>query len=169
MENSASRRLRTSLPSANSLHAWRERYTTAMGVVNTHLWEINSPTAADLVIENVTFSPLTVASGENISVSFNVRNVGQAGVAATKAWLRLSTDDRLTRHDVGLLPLDVEIPELPAGLAYTFTGDFRVPPGTSQDDYYVGVFADADDRAGQQNTLNDAGLSPNVLTAELLT
>jgi len=124
----------------------------------------DAPPPPDLTIENVVFSPASVNVGGNFTISFRVRNIGAGPAGATQARLRLSADQVLTRYDRPLSPLDVNIPAMAAGQSYQFTGTVTVPAGTPQGLYYVGVFADWDNRANQSDITNDGGLSATQLT-----
>jgi hypothetical protein len=118
----------------------------------------------DLIAQNVTFASGSTLSGGTSDISFRIRNIGSVAAAATQARLRLSADTNLTLYDKPLSPLDVNIPAIPAGQYYDYSGPFTVPAGTTAGQYYVGVFADRDNRAGQSNITNDAGLSATTLT-----
>jgi len=113
----------------------------------------------DLVVENVVFNPAALVAGGPVTVSFRIRNLGPGACVATQARLRLSADNVLTRYDLPLAPLDVFIPSLAAGGQHDFNGGFTVPTITPAGNYYVGVFADQDNRANQRDVVNDAGLS----------
>ncbi|MEA2711374.1 MAG: hypothetical protein QOF78_3975, partial [Phycisphaerales bacterium] len=126
------------------------------------LWVMRSA-KPDLVVQNVVFDKPSVTAGDTFAVSFRIKNLGGAA-PATQARLRLSSDANLTLYDKPLSPLDVNIPPIPAGGYYDYTGPFTVPAGTTAGSYYVGVFADRDNRAGQSNITNDAGLSATTLT-----
>ncbi len=114
---------------------------------------------ADLIVENVTFSPSSVPAGASFAVNFRIRNRGTANCVATLARLRLSLDTNLTLADPPLSPLDVSSPAIPWGNYYDFSGTITIPSTTSQGLYYVGIFADADNRAGQSDITNDKGVS----------
>lgn len=120
-------------------------------------FEVISP---DLIVESVTFSPTSVMSGNSFTISFRIRNVGSGAAIATQARLRLSLDQNLTLNDLLLSPLDVDIPPLAPEAFYDFSDTVTVPGSTTQGQYYVGVFADWDNRANQSKVTNDAGLSP---------
>jgi hypothetical protein len=122
---------------------------------------LNQP---DLIIQNVTFSPSSVTAGNSFTVNFRVRNNGTAACVSTLARLRITTDTTLTLADPPLSPLDVSIPAIAAGSYYDFSGTITIPVTTPQGLYYVGVFADADNRAGQSNVTNDGGISGSQVT-----
>ncbi|MBE0541397.1 MAG: immunoglobulin domain-containing protein [Verrucomicrobia bacterium] len=122
---------------------------------------LNQP---DLIVENVTFSPSSVPSGNSFTVNFRIRNQGTANCVATLARLRLSLDTNLTLADPPLSPLDVAIPAIPAGNYYDYSGTVTIPSTTPQGLYYVGIFADADNRAGQSDITNDGGVSASRVT-----
>jgi hypothetical protein len=118
--------------------------------------------APDLIVENVTFNSGSVVAGNSITIGFRIRNIGSGAAIATQARLRLSLDTILTLNDLLLSPLDVNIPPLGVGPSafYDFNGTVTVPNTTPQGRYYVGVFADWDNRANQSKVTNDTGLSP---------
>ncbi len=129
-------------------------------------WSVRrSIQAPDLLVESgsITFSPASLIVGGSFSLNFRIRNNGPGAAVATTARLRMSTDIVLTRYDSPLSPLDVNIPALPAGASYTFNQAVQVPSTTPQGQYYVGVFADAEDVAGQSDVTNDSGLSATRL------
>jgi len=118
----------------------------------------------DLIIQNVTFSPSSVAAGNSFTVNFRVRNNGPASCVATLARLRITADTTPTSADPPLSPLDVSIPAISAGNYHDFSATITIPVTTPQGLYYVGVFADADNRAGQSDITNDRGLSASRMT-----
>jgi uncharacterized protein YraI len=122
---------------------------------------LNQP---DLIVENVTFSPSSVPAGNSFAINFRIRNRGTANCVATLARLRLSLDTNLTLADPPLSPLDVSIPAITAGNYYDYSGAITIPSTTPQGLYYVGIFADADNRAGQSDITNDRGLSASRVT-----
>ena len=101
----------------------------------------------DLIVENVTFDPASVVAGSSFTIGFRIRNIGQGTAIATEARLRLSLDTNLTLNDPPLSPLDVNIPALTGGAFHDFSGTVTVPSTTSANPYFVGVFADWDNRA----------------------
>ena len=118
----------------------------------------------NLVVDSITFSPASVNSGGNFTLGFRVRNIGPGNAVATLARVRLSTDTTLTSSDLPLSPLDVSIPAIPSGSSYAFSGTITIPGSTPQGLYYVGAFADFDNRANQNNITDDAGISAARLT-----
>lgn len=139
--------------------------TVFHGAGDAFIAKISDPLAgSDLVVQNVSFSPTTLSAGGTFTIGFRVRNLGTSTAPATKARLRLSVDQNLTSYDKALSPLDVNIPAIPAGGYYDYSGTITVPAGTLAGQYYVGVFADALNTAGQSNITNDAGLSSTRLT-----
>jgi hypothetical protein len=117
-----------------------------------------------VIIENVTFSPASVVAGNSFTIGFDVRNTGPGNAPPTQARLRLSADNTLTSSDLPLSPLDINIPAVATGNSTHFSGTIKILSTTPQGLYYVGVFADWDNRANQSNVTNDAGLSASKLT-----
>ena len=129
-------------------------------------WSVHrAAQAPDLIIEagSISFDSTTVGAGGSFGLSFRVKNNGLGAAVATKARLRLSTDTVLTRDDSPLSPLDVNIPSLQSGGVYTFNQTVQVPSTTAQGKYYIGVFADAENVAGQSDITNDLGISATTL------
>ena len=118
----------------------------------------------NLVVDSVTFSPTSVTSGGNFTLGFRVRNIGPGNAVATMARIRLSVDAALTSSDLPLSPLDVSIPAILSGSSYTYSGTVTIPGSTPQGLYYVGAFADFDNRANQNNITDDAGISAARIT-----
>jgi Malectin domain/CARDB len=120
----------------------------------------------NLIVDQVTFSPSSVLSGGDVSVSFRIRNIGVGDAIATKARVRLSMDTSLTSSDIPMSPVDVSIPAISAGSSYIYSGSLSVPGSTPQGAYYIGVFADADNRANQSDKTDDEGLSATRIAVE---
>ncbi|MCB9913491.1 MAG: CHAP domain-containing protein, partial [Planctomycetes bacterium] len=118
----------------------------------------------DLVVEAVRFSPASVEVGGTVSVTLSIRNNGPGGAIATKARLRLSEDPRLTRYDWPVAPLDVDVPAISGGRTEELTFPVWISSGTPAGPYYLGAFADADDRAEQTDLTNDGRVSATRLT-----
>jgi PKD repeat protein len=138
---------------------------TTFGSLPTALWNPQVQTV-DLAVQNVSFVPASLSAGQNLSVSFRVRNVGSAASPPSNARVQLTADAVLTSSDPGLIPLDISVPGLNPGVAYDFTGAFTVPAGLLPGTYYVGVTADPDRSLNQVNRVNDVGLSTGKLTVQ---
>jgi len=114
---------------------------------------------SDLVIDSVSFQPNTVQVGGRFQVSLRVRNRGAGIAPTTQARFRLTADTVLTPLDPPLAPLDVAVPALQPGEVTTLAIETLVPDATPAGKYYVGVFADWDNRGKQSDVTNDTGLS----------
>ena len=66
----------------------------------------------DLAVENVSFTPQSVEPDSNLTISFRVRNIGDVFTWKSRADLRMSSDSIITSNDVGLIPLEIDIPPL---------------------------------------------------------
>ena len=110
------------------------------------------------------FTPASLSAGQNLSVSFRVRNVGSVASPPSEARVQLTADAVLTSSDPGFIPLDVSVPGLNPGVPYDFTDAFTVPAGLLPGTYYVGVTADPDRILSQITRANDVGLSVGKLT-----
>ena len=108
--------------------------------------------------------PSSLSAGQNLSVSFRVRNVGSVASPPSEARVQLTADAVLTSSDPGFIPLDVSVPGLNPGVPYDFTDAFTVPAGLLPGTYYVGVTADPDRILSQITRANDVGLSVGKLT-----
>jgi murein DD-endopeptidase MepM/ murein hydrolase activator NlpD len=117
----------------------------------------------NLIVEDVSFGSSSVTAGDDISVSFTIRNIGDGRAGFTFSRLRLSTDEQLTENDEPLSPKDVDIPAIEAGGSHDVGNLERtVPSSTPVGKYYVGVFADAGFELDQP-TEDDVGLSESRL------
>ena len=146
---------------------WTVRVTNPDGrSSDTASFQVVAPQRPDLIVENITFSPAIVTAGTSFAIRFRIRNVGTGTAIPTEARLRLSGDQTLTFNDPPLAPLDVSIPQIPGLQSYDFSGNVTVPANTPPGTYYVGVFADRDNRANQTDLTNDIGMSaaPLVVT-----
>jgi hypothetical protein len=141
-------------------------FTTAGGKVSGYVAKamMGASAEVDLAVQNVSFAPASLSAGQNLSVSFRVRNVGSGASPPSNARVQLTADAVLTSSDLGLIPLDVSVPGLNPGASYDFTGGFTVPAGLLPGTYYVGVTADPDRSLNQITRANDVGLSAGKLT-----
>ncbi|MFO1098517.1 MAG: DUF4347 domain-containing protein [Xanthobacteraceae bacterium] len=88
-----------------------------------------STSLPDLTISNVTVSPGSVIAGGNVTVGFDVNNIGDAPAGASAAWVYLSTDPTITPDDTRLWFIDTS--SFIGALGHEhLQGVFTIPPGT---------------------------------------
>jgi len=120
----------------------------------------------DLVLQNISFAPTSVAAGAQIAVSFTLANVGAAAAAPSAAVIRIN-QSTTSAGPINNLQT-VAMPNLASGTSTAGSAMVTVPsvPGS----YYVWVIADNDRSAGQSaaaeaNDIVLASGSLNVVSA----
>lgn len=102
------------------------------------------PTGPDLVVQNLNFSPTSVAPGGLLQVSFTIANTGSATANASTAVIRINQSDTLS---TGTNLATVNVPALATGASISASPTVSAPatPGI----YRVWVLADNGSTAGQ--------------------
>ena len=118
------------------------------------------PPDIDLVIDSVTTETTEAIFGEDLEISWVVRNQGTE--ATTTSWLDriyLSTDESLGSDDIALGSLPSQKSELAPGESYsqTLTVDLPIVDGFTDGTYQILV--NTDDVEGQTETLEDNNIS----------
>ena len=130
---------------------------------NTLLTGTLSVLRPDLNVPTVTFTPVAIAPGGNISVTHVVKNLspapGNAGLSTSR--LLLSTDQTIAGQvaDLGT----VNVPSIVAGGMTTVTRSAQVPIGLPPGPYFVLAQADNADVILEQNQTNNLGASATRL------
>lgn len=125
--------------------------------VGTQLVEVAPP--ADLEIDAVQVVPQRARSGEEITVSWGLRNTGAPVVGRYNLVVFIGPNQA---YDAESIPIGVaeraDDPTLEA-----FAGDeqrFVLPADLPAGDYFVGVFADPEARIGDSDSANNLGWAP---------
>ena len=118
------------------------------------------PPDVDLVVDSVTAEATEAIFGEDLEISWVVRNQGTE--TTTTSWLDriyLSTDESLSSDDIALGSLPSQKSELAPGESYsqTLTVDLPIVDGFTDGTYQILV--NTDDVEGQTETLEDNNIS----------
>jgi subtilisin family serine protease len=104
--------------------------------------------------------PATAYTGETISVSAVVSNLGSATAGASTLNIYLSTDPVITSADtfIGTAAFGA----LPGGAAQTATGVLPIPVNLAPGTYYLGAIADADNVLIETNETNNTRVGNTI-------
>lgn len=114
---------------------------------------ISDDAQANLVVQNASISPTTVAVGGSSSIDFDIANIGTADAAATTFKVYLSDDLTWDGNDSDLMTATQSIPMLTANSSQAFSGTLSIPANTMGGAYYLLFYADAQ----QTQTESDEG------------
>lgn len=115
------------------------------------------PQVSDLVVDSVSYTPADAGPGDDVDVSYTVRNAGANPTAAFVVFATVTgtVHPRPTEPFVGS---DSELP-LDPGESRSGTIDGRIPAGLSPGHYRIGIFADADQEVAESNESNNGNAS----------
>lgn len=115
----------------------------------------------DLISEIISVSDNTVEAGDNISVTYKVKNIGTLNVTnAFLAAVYLSTDPNYSSGSDELVDGSIEAYlSLNAGQEYIATNTVTIP-NEPDGNYYLISYADAASAVGETNEANNFGYSP---------
>ena len=115
---------------------------------------INVQRDVDFTVTDVTTSSTNVSSGQYISLSSTVNNIGGSAAGYTDVAFYLSTDNVITTSDV--LIGNQYVPALASGGNYTATTSVYIPATTAAGTYYLGAIADYLNRQVESNENNNS-------------
>lgn len=105
--------------------------------------------APDLIItSSVGISPNPITVGSNLTVSYSVKNIGNANAAASKKRIQV----KLGSSTTVTTQITNNTSALNAGVSRNDTATVPIPAGTSAGDYTVYVILDYNDATGQSDT-----------------
>ena len=107
--------------------------------------------------------PATAYTGESISVSAVVGNLGSVSVGASTLNIYLSTDQVITNADT--LIGTAAVGALPGGAAQTASGVLPIPVGLAPGIYHLGAIADADNAWIETNETNNTRVGNTITIA----
>ncbi len=114
---------------------------------------------SDLVVENLLVNPSSMLPGDAITVSFTVRNQGNAAAGPSKTRIRLNTSSaNVTTAD--RLLAEFTTPSLSAGASTPHNVASTIPSTTTPGNYFVWVILDVDNTLNQSNVANDRANKP---------
>jgi uncharacterized protein (TIGR03437 family) len=113
-------------------------------------------TLPDLIPQNLSLSPSSVAAGGTLTVSFTIKNQGTATAAATTTRLRLGTSGTSSSSSNTVATLaDIATPSLAAGATQSFSQAVTIPSSTAPGTYYVWIVGDIFSAITQSDPNND--------------
>ncbi|MBW8873877.1 MAG: hypothetical protein JF614_02850, partial [Acidobacteria bacterium] len=118
--------------------------------------EASAQSRPDIVPQNISVSPASVAAGGGTTVFFTVRNQGSASAGPTTTRLRLSTSASGPSLSDPVLA-DVNTPSIAAGSSVSQNAAATIPAGTANGTYHIWVILDNFSAIQQSNTSNDFG------------
>lgn len=118
----------------------------------------------DLIVQNLTVAPGSVLSGENVTVTFVVRNQGTANAGATTSGIFLSADNVIDATDTQLTV--VATPAINANAATpNLTTTVTIPAGTPAGARFIGVIADLGQTLTGENRTNNTASTALTINA----
>jgi subtilase family serine protease len=131
---------------------------------NTRATGVLSIVRSDLTVPSVTFTPLAVAPGQNVSVTHTVKNVARApgSALASQSHLYLTT----ISASIGSLIADfglAAVPPIPPLTSKPVTSKVTIPANTPPGLYFFTVAADASPSIQEQDESNNIGSSATRL------
>lgn len=126
---------------------------------NTRVAPITVTARADLQVTQLTADPTSAFPGEQVSVSWDVRNAGSTSAGIFYTRLYFSSDNVISTDDTYL---DYEFPaNLGAGLSIgTQVAVVTIPAGTTPGTRYMGAIADYNDGIVEGSELNNTRAAP---------
>ena len=119
---------------------------------------------ADLVVDALSGSPLTIEAGGSLSVEDSVRNAGGGAAGPSQLAVYLSVD---VAFDSGDLLLGTRsVAALTAGASSSAQGTLSVPASTAPGDYYLLALADADGVVAEGDETNNLRLATGAIVVE---
>lgn len=92
----------------------------------------------DLAVRNFSVSPTTLRTGEELTIAFQVANVGAGASPPTRVGVYLSDHPTITASDT--LEGTMDLPSVGPGASISITAKGRA--GQTEGLFYIGVFAD---------------------------
>lgn len=122
---------------------------------------IAPPTSPNLVIQNLTFSPNSVAAGGSVQMSFVVANVGNGPAAASIGAIRIN---QLDASAAGFEAATFDLPAVPVGGSVNVTRAALAP--TTAGAYWVWAVADKNGTSGESAAMaaDNAARATGMLT-----
>jgi hypothetical protein len=130
------------------------------GVEGTYLLEVEISRVQagdpDLVVINEVASPTTIQSGENITVSCDVKNVGSSASSSSVIKYYLSSN---SSYDAGDVEMGFDnVISLAKDGSTTVAEEFQIPVSTSAGQWYILFYADANQSVTEDNENNNIGV-----------
>jgi subtilase family serine protease len=117
------------------------------------------------IVDSPTPTATLSADGKSLTLSYQIKNVGPTGSAASTSGIYLSNDATITTTDT-LIGTDA-VAALLAGIARAEGGTFNLPAGLAPGQYYVGVIADYDKKVAELNETNNTASVVFTVGADL--
>jgi murein DD-endopeptidase MepM/ murein hydrolase activator NlpD/subtilase family serine protease len=117
-------------------------------------YEVLSPPAPDLVVEDLDLTPASAEPGQQVQVALRIRNAGTASASASTARVRINDSASAVSTTDPVVCSAVATPSLVAGASADLSCQWTVTgraPGLA----HVWATADADGSAGQLDRTND--------------
>ncbi len=121
-------------------------------------------TPPNLTVENVTFTPSTVAPGEEIDVSYIRSNTGGSAAGSFDIDIYLSTNNTIGAGDTKLCTVGIAGSAAGESIAAGVSCD--VPSSMSLNDYYVGVVLDEPGDVPESDETDNEAVSTTQVTVD---
>jgi len=109
----------------------------------------------DLIIKNVSFSPTSVYTGDTVTVSYTVENIGNSAAGKFKIGIYLNTITNMNPswgYKIGTKEVNNG---LAAGYQNSYSETYLVHSGIPEGDYWVGAFADSNYEVTESDEYNN--------------